>query len=78
MKADACSLCILAEVRHAELQSDIARYRSGRQETSLVPSFGSLIAAGWRRLQGARGAAQPPRWRSGRAASHAFRPARAG
>ena len=49
MKSGACGLCMLAEVRHAELQAEVARYRLGRQDASLFPTFSELLIAAARR-----------------------------
>ncbi len=50
MQYEACSMCILAEVRHAELQSEVERYRSGRREVPLGPTMSELLIAGAQRL----------------------------
>jgi len=52
MQYEGVSIYMLAEVRHAELQAEVAQYISGRQEPGRVPSFSALVAAGWQRLQG--------------------------
>ena len=50
MQYESCSMCIMAEVRHAELQSEVERYRSGRREVSLGPTMTELLIAGAQRL----------------------------
>ena len=71
MNYEVCSVCIMAEVRHAELQAESAWYRSGRTATALGPSVGNLVAAGWRRVRerfGVPGAGDPGS--TGRGKSH--------
>jgi hypothetical protein len=50
MQYEACSMCIMAEVRHAELQSEVKRYWSVRRDISLCPTMSELLIAGAQRL----------------------------
>ena len=61
MQYDACSLCIMAGVRHAERQSEVEHYRSGRREVPLVPTMSELLIAGAQRLVRALSRVPTPR-----------------
>jgi hypothetical protein len=50
MQYEACSMCIMAEVRHAELQSEVEHYVSGRRDDSLYPTMSELLITGAQRL----------------------------
>ncbi len=50
MQYEANSVTFLAEVRHEELQVEAERYRSGRHEATLVPTFGELVVAAAERV----------------------------
>jgi hypothetical protein len=45
MQYESSSICYLAEVRHMELQTEAARYRSGHPEVGLVPTFQDIMVA---------------------------------
>ena len=61
MQYEACSMCIMAEVRHAELQSEVERNLSGRREVSLVPTVSELLATGAQCLMQALARVRIPR-----------------
>jgi hypothetical protein len=50
MQYEACSMCIMAEVRHAELQLEVERYWSVRRDVSLCPTMSEFLITGAQRL----------------------------
>jgi hypothetical protein len=61
MQYEACSMCIMAEVRHAELQSEVEHYVSGRREVSLYPTMSELLITSAQRLVRALSRVRTPR-----------------
>jgi hypothetical protein len=77
MKAEACSLCMLAELRHLELQAENERFRSGRGSWRPAPTFSNLLMDGLRLLRARRESSWQSCWRPNLATGRGERSMRA-